>query len=178
GLFNLLEYHIINNLEDYVTGVEVGLDSNARKNRTGTTMENLVEDYLVEEGFKKGVSYFPQMKATDIHKFFGIDVTGLVEKKKAEKKFDFVVKTKNQVIAIEVNFYSGGGSKLNETARSYKTIAEESKSIEGFTFVWITDGKGWKNARRNLEETFTAHPYVFNIHDMESGLLKEALKEK
>ena len=34
GLFDLLQNHLINNLVDYVLGVETGLDSNGRKPRT------------------------------------------------------------------------------------------------------------------------------------------------
>lgn len=175
GLFELLEKHIISDLEDYVIGIEVGLDSNARKNRTGTTMENLVEDYLIKLGYIKGKTYFPQMKASNIKKYFNIDVTDLDNKKKTNKRFDFVVKTANNVYAIEVNFYSGGGSKLNETANSYKMIAQESKNIEGFHFIWITDGTGWFKAKNSLEETFLAHENVFNLNDLKTGLLKKTI---
>ncbi len=176
GLFDLLATHIISDLTDYVKGVEVGLDSNARKNRTGTTMENLVEKHINKLGFKKGVSYFNQLAASQIHKMFGVDVTNIDTKNKADKVFDFVVKTPNCVYAIEVNFYSGGGSKLNETARSFKMIAYESKGVANFKFIWITDGMGWLTAKNNLEETFTAHDAVFNINDLETGKLKEILK--
>ncbi len=176
GLFDLLEHHVISDLNDYVKGVEVGLDSNARKNRTGKAMENLVETHLVRLGFQKGYSYFSQMKATDIYRHFGIDVTHVDEKKKAEKRFDFVVKTESTVYGIEVNFYSSQGSKLSETARSYKMIAQESKSLSGFNFVWITDGTGWNKAKSNLEETFNTLDEMLNIHDLESGKLENILK--
>jgi type II restriction enzyme len=176
GLFELLSRHIISDLSDYVKGVEVGLDSNARKNRTGTAMENLVESHLVRLGFFEGKSYFRQLRASQIYKLFGVDVTNVDIENKAEKVFDFVVKTENLVYGIEVNFYSGGGSKLNETARSFKMIAQESKGISGFKFVWITDGTGWFSAKNNLEETFSAHDYIFNINDLETGKLEEILK--
>lgn len=176
GLFDLLSNHIISDLIDYVKGVEVGLDTNARKNRTGTAMENLVEGHLVRLGFRLGVSYFRQMTSKDINRFFGIDVSNLMDEEKADKRFDFVVKTQSSIYGIEVNFYSGGGSKLNETARSYKMIATESQNIEGFKFVWITDGMGWTSARKNLEETFMILDNVLNIRDMENGLLNEILK--
>lgn len=169
GLFELLSQHIISDLSDYVKGVEVGLDSNARKNRTGTTMENIVESHLVKLGFVKGISYFPQLSASEIHKRFGVDVTNVSVEKKAEKVFDFVVKTASCVYGIEVNFYSGGGSKLNETARSYKMLAQETSKINGFKFVWITDGTGWISARKNLEETFEVLENLFNIEDLNNG---------
>jgi type II restriction enzyme len=109
GLFDLLENHLISDLTDYVKGVEVGLDTNARKNRTGTTMENLVESHLIRLGFVKGVNYFPQMQTKEIKRLFDIDLTGLNEDITAEKRFDFIVKTDEIVYGIEVNFYSGGG---------------------------------------------------------------------
>ena len=86
------------------------------------------------------------------------------------------VKTKNCIYAFETNFYSGGGSKLNETARSYKMLAEESKNIKGFAFVWVTDGQGWTSAKNNLEETFDVLDNIFNLKELEQGKLKEILK--
>ena len=88
-----------------------------------------------------------------------------------EKRFDFVVKTPNMIYGIETNFYTGGGSKLNETARSYKTLALETNDIDGFTFVWFTDGDGWTSARNNLEETFDVMEHIYNIKDMEDGII-------
>jgi type II restriction enzyme len=175
GLFDLLSNHIIGDLTDYVKGVEVGLDSNARKNRTGTSMENIVEAHLQNLGFKKDVDYFSQFSASRILRDYGIDVTNVDVKDKAEKRFDFVVKTQSSVFAIEVNFYSGGGSKLNETARSYKMIAQESNNISGFKFIWITDGVGWFTAKNPLSETFSVLDEIFNINDLEQGKLKEIL---
>lgn len=176
GLFDLLENHIISDLTDYVKGVEVGLDSNARKNRTGKQMESLVEKHLIKLGFVKDETYFSQMSTKSIRLNFGISLENINEEMTAEKRFDFVVKTETMVYGVEVNFYSGGGSKLNETARSYKLIAQDTKDIEGFQFIWITDGLGWKSAKNNLEETFNAHSLVFNIADLESGKLSKKLK--
>lgn len=178
GLFTLISERIINNLVDYVTGVEVGLDSNGRKNRGGHLMENLVESYLVKAGFSKGVDYFKEMYLSDVEKRFGLNLSALSNNGKTKKRFDFVVKGKNTVYAIETNFYSGrgGGSKLNETARSYKTIALEAKNIDGFAFVWFTDGQSWKSARHNLEETFDVLDNMYCIADLENGVIKELFK--
>ncbi|PKK97772.1 MAG: restriction endonuclease [Tenericutes bacterium HGW-Tenericutes-2] len=176
GLFDLISRHIIRDLTDYVKGVEVGLDSNARKNRTGKAMENFVENYLVKLGFIKNKTYFSQMTAKDINRLFGVDLSNLNGEEKADKRFDFVVKTPNLVYGIEVNFYGGGGSKLNETARSYKMIASESQNIQGFRFIWITDGQGWYSARYNLEETFNTLEDMYNINDLECGIFAEKLK--
>lgn len=172
GLFSLISEHVINNLVDYVTGVEVGLDSNGRKNRGGHLMENLVEDYLQKAGLVKGVDYFKEMCISDIEKKWSIDLSNISNQGKSEKRFDFVVKKGATIYGIETNFYTGGGSKLNETARSYKTIALESREIQGFAFVWFTDGQGWHSARHNLEETFDVMDNIYCISDMENGTIE------
>ena len=176
GLFDLLENHIINNLVDYATGVETGLDSNGRKNRGGHLMEDLVESYIEKAGFIKDISYFKEMYIHEITDKWSIDLSAISNKGKMEKRFDFVIKTPNMIYAIETNFYGGGGSKLNETARSYKTLALEADTIEGFTFIWFTDGKGWVSARHNLEETFDVMDNIYNINDMENGIINEVCK--
>lgn len=172
GLFDLLQNHIINNLYDYVLGIEVGLDSNGRKNRGGHLMENLVESYIIKAGYKKDVNYFKEMYLKDIEKRWNLDLSEMSGNNTSTKRFDFVIKTDNQVYVIETNFYSGGGSKLNETARSYKMLAQESKKVEGVTFIWFTDGTGWNSARKNLEETFNELETMYNIDDLENGILE------
>ena len=97
GLFKLISNRIINNLVDYVTGVEVGLDSNGRKNRGGHLMEDLVESFLVTEGLVKGESYFKEMYISDIENRWGLDLSGISNTGKTEKRFDFVVKKNNIV---------------------------------------------------------------------------------
>ena len=176
GLFDLLENHIINNLVDYVTGVETGLDSNGRKNRGGHLMEDLVERYIADAGFIKDVNYFKEMKINEIEKKFGINLSAISNKGKTVKRFDFVIKTKDTIYGIETNFYASSGSKLNETARSYKQISQEAQSINGFIFVWFTDGKGWVDARHNLEETFDVMQHIYNIKDLEDGIIDEVYK--
>lgn len=177
GLFKLISEKIINNLVDYVTGIEAGLDSNGRKNRGGHLMENLLEDYLCKFGFVRGKDYHKEMYLSDIERKWGLDLSAISNQGKAEKRFDFVVYHNKKVYAMETNFYSGGGSKLNETARSYKTIALESKNIQGFKFVWFTDGLGWKSAKRNLEETFDVLSDIYNIADLENDILKELFRD-
>lgn len=175
GLFDLLENHIINNLCDYALGVEVGLDSNGRKNRTGHLMENLVEKYIIEAGYKRNVNYFKEMYLSEIENKWNLDLSAMNGDNVSTKRFDFVIKTDNQVYVIETNFYSSGGSKLNETARSYKMLAEESKKVIGVTFVWITDGQGWNSAKNNLEETFNVMDNIYNINDLDNGVIKNKL---
>ena len=176
GLFDLMANHIINNLVDYATGVETGLDSNGRKNRGGHMMENLVESFIGKSGFIKDENYFKEMYIHQITDKWGIDLSAISNQGKAEKRFDFVIKTDDMIYAIETNFYGSGGSKLNETARSYKTLALEADTIDGFTFVWFTDGKGWTSARNNLEETFDVMEHIYNIRDLENGIINEVFR--
>ena len=172
GLFDLIANHIISNLVDYATGVETGLDSNGRKNRGGHLMENLVEGYIQKAGYIKGKDYFKEMNLSEIESKWDIDLSAISNQGKAEKRFDFVIKTDSNIYGIETNFYGSGGSKLNETARSYKTLALEAKAIDGFKFAWFTDGKGWNSAKNNLEETFDVLDDVYNINDLESGVIR------
>ncbi|WP_297031124.1 type II restriction endonuclease [uncultured Eubacterium sp.] len=176
GLFDLMQNHIVNNLVDYATGVETGLDSNGRKNRGGHLMEDLVETFIQKAGFIKNENYFKEMYIHQITNKWNIDLSAISNRGKMEKRFDFVVKTPNMIYGIETNFYGSGGSKLNETARSYKTLALETDTIDGFTFVWFTDGKGWTSARHNLEETFDVMKHIYNIKDMENGIITEVFK--
>lgn len=173
GLFNLISNHIVNNLVDYAMGVETGLDSNGRKNRGGHQMEDLVEKYIMSAGFVKNETYFKEMYISDIEERWGLDLSALSSDGKSTKRFDFVIKTPNMVYGIETNFYTGGGSKLNETARSYELLSQNAKKIDGFTFVWFTDGIGWKSARGNLKETFEVMDMIYNIDDMENGIMKK-----
>ena len=175
GLFDLLQNHIISNLVDYVTGVETGLDSNGRKNRGGHLMEDLVESYIAKAGFEKDKTYFKEMYIHEITEKWGIDLSAISNSGKMEKRFDFVIKTDKTIYGIETNFYASGGSKLNETARSYKQIAQEAATIDGFEFVWFTDGQGWISARHNLEETFDVMEHIYSIDDLENGIISKLL---
>lgn len=172
GLFDMLENHIISNLYDYVTGVEVGLGSNGRKNRGGHQMEDLVESYLK----KAKVEYYKEMYLTEIEEKWQVNLSAISAEGTSTKRWDFVVNTDNCIYVIETNFYTSGGSKLNETSRSYKMIAEEAKNVKDFKFVWITDGAGWRSARRNLEETFNVLDTLYNITDMENDIFSKLFK--
>lgn len=171
GLFDLISNHLVNNFYDYATGVETGLDSNGRKNRGGHLMEDLVEGFIKDTG----VEYHKEMYLSEAEKRWGLDLSSLSNNGSTRKRFDFVAKTDKCVYAIETNFYkgTGGGSKLNETARSYKMLSEESKNITGFKFVWITDGTAWRSARGNLKETFDVMDEIYNLVELENGVLKQ-----
>ena len=176
GLFDLIQNHLVNNLYDYVLGVESGLNSNARKNRGGHLMEDVVERFIQKAGFKKNETYFKEMYLQQIEEKWKLDMSFISNKNQSTKRFDFVIRTDNCIYGIETNFYASGGSKLNETARSYKMIAEEAKNIVGFEFVWFTDGMGWISARNNLKETFDIMDNIYNISDMKNGIMKEIFK--
>lgn len=151
GLAKVFKSREINNLVDYVFGVEVGLDTNARKNRSGKQMANAVAEFLSLHH----LSYRKEVNSTELP---GLEVLG-----KDKKRFDFVIETPRKTFLIETNFYNDGGSKLNEVARAYSVIAQKINSISGFEFVWITDGKGWCKAKNKLEEAYSTIPRVYNL---------------
>ncbi|MCQ2330261.1 MAG: type II restriction endonuclease [Paludibacteraceae bacterium] len=155
GLAEVFQSKKINDLVDYVFGIETGLDTNARKNRSGHVMEEMVARIFD----KNGVCYRQEVYSSEwpaITRVLGDD----------EKRFDFIVKTATKTYLIEVNFYSGGGSKLNEVARSYSDIAPKINSVHGFEFVWITDGIGWKSAKNKLQEAYSIIPSIYNLTDI------------
>lgn len=156
GLTEVFQQQKIKNLVDYVFGIETGLDTNARKNRSGHVMENLI----AREFDNQNITYRQEVYSSEwpsISKVLGDD----------EKRFDFVIETVQKIFLIEVNFYSGGGSKLNEVARSYSDIAPKVNSVSGFEFVWITDGIGWKSARNKLQEAYNIIPNIYNLTNLQ-----------
>lgn len=175
GLFDLISNHMVNNLVDYALGIETGLDSHARKSRGGTQMENLVENYIKKAGFILGENYLKESYLQNAVNAWGVVLPALAEIETARKRLDFIVNTGKQIYGIETNFYAVGGSKLNETARSYQLLGQQSQEIDGFTFVWITDGFGWCSAKPNLKETFNSLPTLFNINELENGILEQVL---
>ena len=159
GLTEMFQTKKIKDLVDYVFGIETGLDTNARKNRSGHVMEGMVARILD----KNGICYRQEVYSSEwpeISKVLGDD----------EKRFDFVIKTAVKTYLIEVNFYSGGGSKLNEVARSYSDIAPKVNSVPGFEFVWITDGIGWKSAKNKLQEAYSIIPSIYNLTSIKDFL--------
>ena len=156
GLAEVFQSRKVKDLVDYVFGIETGLDSNARKNRSGHVMENMVARLFDRHGVQYRQEVFSS-EWPDITKVLGDD----------EKRFDFVIETVSKTYLIEVNFYSGGGSKLNEVARSYSDIAPKINSVPGFEFVWITDGIGWKSVRNKLQEACSIIPRVYDLTDVE-----------
>lgn len=160
GLDKVLMNKQVKNLVDYVFGVETGLDTNARKNRSGHLMESQVAAVFS----KASINYRQEVYSTEYP-----ELAVLGEDK---KRFDFVIETPQCNYLIEVNFYSGGGSKLNEVARAYSELSPKINAVDGFKFVWLTDGKGWKSARNKLEEAYYAIPYVYNLTSIQQFVKK------
>lgn len=175
GLFDFIKNNIKGSIMDYVYGIEVGLDSNARKNRGGKLMENLVEKYLYAMGLEKNINYFKEMYISDIEKKWNYNLNSISNLNRTEKRFDFVIALSNKLYLIEVNFYNSSGSKLNEVSRSYKLLSNEIKKLKDIYFVWITDGEGWKGAKNNLKEVFGVLDTIYNIKDLEDGKLYDLI---
>ena len=175
GIYDLLEHHLVASLLDYVTGVEVGMDTNGRKNRTGHSMEAIVQQYLEQEGYVMGETMFKEIYQNEIEERFNVDLSAITNEGTTQKRFDYVIKSSKTIYLIEVNFYATVGSKLNETARSYKMITEETRNIPDVEFMWFTDGIGWHKAKNNLRETFEVLPNLYNINDLSNGVLKNII---
>jgi len=165
GLGEIFRNKDITNLVDYVFGVEVGLDSNARKNRGGDNMSKAVSLIFDQANisYKTEVSntVFPEITS------LGADV----------KRFDFVIKTKKKTYLIETNYYNSGGSKLNETARAYSDLAPKINQYDGYEFVWITDGQGWLSAKNTLEEAYNIIPSVYNLSTLKEFINRVITEE-
>ena len=156
GLGDVFRSKRITNLVDYVFGVEVGLDTNARKNRSGKLMAEAVAKVFTDAG----VVYEEGVNSTTFD-----DLEGLG---KDLKRFDFVIRKKDKIFLIETNFYNDGGSKPNEVARSYSDIAPKINANKKYEFVWITDGQGWLSAKNKLEEAYGIIPRVYNLTTLPS----------
>ena len=161
GLTEIFQQQKIKDLVDYVFGIETGLDSNARKNRSGHVMEGMVARIFD----KSGIKYRQEVYSSEWPEISGVLGDD-------EKRFDFVIESSGKTYLIEVNFYSGGGSKLNEVARSYSEIAPKINSVPGFEFVWITDGIGWKSAKNKLQEAYNIIPSIYNLTNITDFLNK------
>lgn len=170
GLIKLFQRDGIKNLVDYVIGVEVGLDSNGRKNRGGTLMEEIVGLFLEDFCKQNNLKYMPQASPSKIKLKWNFDI--VVDK--SERSFDFAVYNprSNKIKLFETNFYNGGGSKLKAVCGEFRSLYDELKR-QNIEFIWITDGLGWHTAKRPLEETYNHNDYVFNLSMLEDGALNE-----
>ena len=172
GLYQLFRRDGVKNLVDYVMGVEVGLDSNGRKNRGGILMEEITGSFIKDFCEKNGLEYLPQARPSEIRQKWGI----IVNVEKSERSFDFAVYNPNngRIKLFETNFYNGGGSKLKAVCGEFRGLNDELKS-QGIDFVWITDGLGWHTTKRPLEEAFNHNDYIFNLSMLEKDVLYDLL---
>lgn len=173
GLLKIISNKNVRNLVDYYIGVEVGIDTNARKNRSGKVMENLIEVYVKAICEKYKFRYLTQATVAKIKAKFGKDVST----DKADRHFDFAVNTRSKIYLIEVNYYGGGGSKLKSVAGEFKSLYRLVSAKDDIGFIWVTDGIGWRTAKSPLLETFNAIDYVMNIMMIKNGLLEEVISK-
>lgn len=171
GLGSLVQDKKVKNLVDYVTGVEVGLDSNGRKNRGGTMMENIVEAFVAKACAELGLEYMSQANAKKIKDKWGIEI----KVDKSSRNLDFAINKNGKLYFIECNFYGGGGSKLKSTATEYVKMNEYWNAQE-ITFIWVTDGAGWKSTLKPLREYFDKADYLLNLEILKNGVLYNILK--
>ena len=173
GVLELFKNRTIKSIPDYVLGIEVGLDSNGRKNRAGDTMEIIVEELVKPICNASNFTYIKQATAEKIL----IEWDIVVEVDKSSRRFDFAINNQELIYLIEVNFYGGGGSKLKATAGEYKGLYD-FLTAQNHKFIWITDGLGWKSTLKPLEETFNYIDYTLNLNMASSGLLAEIIKQQ
>jgi len=173
GFLKLLKAKRIKNIVDYVIGVEVGLDSNGRKNRTGTMMEDIVEFFVKDICKKTNYEYLSQANARKVKEKWGLKLT--VDK--SSRNIDFAICDKKKLYLIETNFYGGVGSKLKSTAGEYRTMFDYWKK-DGHSFIWVTDGLGWKSTHRPLRETFNHIDYLLNLEMISKKILEDILSSK
>lgn len=170
GIGDILKDKKVKNLVDYATGVEVGLDSNGRKNRGGTLMEGLVEEFVSDTCQNLGLQYMAQANAKKIKEQWNIDV----KVDKSSRNLDFAINKKGKLFFVECNFYGGGGSKLKSTATEYIEMNRywNKQNIE---FIWVTDGAGWKSTLKPLREYFDKADYLMNLDMLKDGVFAKIL---
>lgn len=170
GLADILRNKQVKNLVDYAIGVEVGLDSNGRKNRGGTMMEDIVEVFVDEYCQQSGAEYLAQATAAKIKAKWGIQI----EVDKSSRIIDFAINKNGKLYLAEVNFYSGGGSKLKSTATEYCEMYNRYHR-QGIEFIWVTDGAGWKSTLKPLREYFDKSDYLVNLEMLRNGILEKII---
>ncbi len=179
GLEKVFKNKNIKSVYDYVFGVEVGMDTNARKNRTGKLMEDLVENFVKDFCHENNFEYLPQATKSKIKEKFGIDIKmqEKLKNKNGERKFDFAIfnKNKKKLTVIEVNYYSSTGSKPSSISREYIDLEKIFKK-EGVDFVWVTDGMGWESMKNPLKKTIDENDYVVNLENLKNGIFDDIIK--
>jgi type II restriction enzyme len=172
GLKDIFKDKNIKNIVDYCFGIEVGMDTNARKNRTGQSMENIVEKIIQKFSKNNHFEYIAQATKKKIKEKWNFNV--IIDK--TNRIFDFAIyeKSKNKIFIIETNYYGGSGSKLKSTAGEYQYLSDFLLK-QGIDLIWVTDGLGWKTTTKSLFETFLHNDYLFNIELLKKGILKDLI---
>lgn len=170
GILELFRNKTIKSVPDYVLGIEVGLDTNGRKNRGGSTMETILENLISTICDRNNFLLISQATSQKIYSQWNITVNEV----KSSRRFDFAINYQNNLYLLETNFYAGGGSKLKSTAGEYKSLFD-SLSQQGHKLIWVTDGLGWMTTLRPLEETFRHIDYILNLKMVASGLLEKII---
>lgn len=168
GVLEIFKNRTLKSVPDYVLGIEVGLDSNGRKSRGGKAMENILESFIAPVCSERGLDYAVQADSNKINARWKIKI------KESDRKFDFVINNNGKIVIIETNYYGGGGTKLKATAGEYETLFDYAK-VNGYEFIWITDGLGWNTAHVPLRKSFDKLDYIFNLKMVTSGALEEVL---
>lgn len=145
-------------LENYFIGVQVGLESNRRKNVGGEAFKQAVKqelELILSELKNEGLNCV----LNEEEKIFYIDGV-------TSKKVDFSLKSKEKELGIEVNFYTASGSKPTEIKRGYTTVNLDLEKV-GVTLAWITDGAGYFDMKNSLKEARDAHKNTYNFKMMQ-----------
>lgn len=169
GLKHLIQSQKIKNLVDYMIGIEAGIDSNGRKNRSGKAMEDIVDFFISDICVTRKLEYLKEANAKKIKDTWGI----YIPVDKSSRRYDFVVNNGGKLFVFEANFYGGSGSKLKSTASEYRKLFDTSKG--NFTFIWITDGFGWIKSKKPLREAFDYNDYIINLNMIESGIIDKII---
>jgi type II restriction enzyme len=174
GLLTLLSQ--LKSVPDYVTGVEVGMDTNARKNRGGMCGVQAIQPFVSQAQqklvglsvkYEAGYNFLASQGFRIPESFRGI-------------VWDIALWTqspKPRLTVVEVNHYGGSGSKPSAIAREYSARQAELDKA-GVGFLWVTDGRGWPSMRNPLREAFESIHYIINIRLAKDGLLEWALRRQ
>lgn len=174
GLLAMFEKKNIKSVVDYMIGVEVGLDTNARKNRIGIAMEMITELFIKKICSKNNYRYLSQATPCKIKSILGYNVS--VDK--SERLFDFAIDNGSKLYLVETNYYGGGGSKLKSVAGEFIALFNFLKNeTPEHGFIWITDGRGWIATEKPLRESFEKVDYILNLDMVQNGILEEIISQ-
>ena len=169
GLLNMLCK--MESATDYLLGVEVGIDTNARKNRSGDFLEKMVEEIILKQKKQNPALIFEkQKKFSYIEDKYNLAIPSVL----SNRKFDWVIINNSKAINIETNFYSGTGSKPSEIVDSY-VYRGKVLSSSGWKFAWLTDGEGWKKMRNPLRNGVDNIDYTLNVNLLRKGALEKII---